>query len=85
MNRISAELYEPDPTGGDNHIFLASDTVKVYRSGESRFVEILDPADHALLNTDMVNVRVRSSFENVQINGMSAEKPWGNGRNPLGF
>ena len=43
--------------------------MKVYRSDTTQFVEILEPSSHALLNTDMVKVRVRSSFDDLQVNG----------------
>ena len=73
MNTLTAELYAPDPLGGANHILLTSDSVKVYRSDQTSFVQIIDPPDHSLLNSDMVEVRVRSSFDSVLVNGMSAQ------------
>ncbi|HAP44401.1 MAG: hypothetical protein A2087_13005 [Spirochaetes bacterium GWD1_61_31] len=66
FNQIKAELLNADGQ------ILASDSVRVFRSQADRFLRILSPSDHELLGTDMVNVRVSSSYP-VIVNGLTAE------------
>ncbi|MCG8572065.1 MAG: cohesin domain-containing protein [Spirochaetes bacterium] len=65
-NDLKAELYD------QSNVLIASDIVKVYRSTEDQFIKITYPADHELLNTDMVEVEVESPFDEVLINGETA-------------
>jgi hypothetical protein len=70
FNIITAKLFQNNP--GGQPIDKVEDKVKVYCADESEFVSIITPADHALLNTDMVDVRVTSSFPTVEVNGVTA-------------
>jgi hypothetical protein len=72
MNTIIAELYAPDPNGGNNHLYLTNHSVRVYQSTGSRYISITNPQNHELLNSDSVTVRVDSSLEQVFINGEPA-------------
>jgi len=67
FNRIEAALFD-----GDQNI-LATDKVVVYRSEDTRFIRIIKPADHALLNTNLANVIIASDFAGVMVNGVSAQ------------
>ncbi len=66
-NRLQAELLD------SNGLVVASDIVKVVRAGDERFIKIIAPIDHALVNTDMVDVRVLSPLDNVIINDFQSE------------
>ncbi|MBN2440954.1 MAG: PD40 domain-containing protein [Spirochaetales bacterium] len=67
FNRIIATLVNQN---GDT---LAVDTVTVLRSEEDKFIKIISPPDHTLVNTDMVEVRVSSTYSLVTINNEPAE------------
>jgi len=67
-NRISAKLLD-----GSNNI-LVEDNITLIRSDEDKYIKIITPEDHALVNTNVVLVKVKSSFDNVRINGMMAEQ-----------
>ena len=56
MNNIIAELYLPNQT------FLKQHSVRVYRSPENKLVQIKEPQNHSLVNTDMADVKVRTTW-----------------------
>ncbi len=67
MNNLCAELFLP------NHNFLKKHSVKIYRSPENEFVNIKEPQDHSLLNTDMADVKILSPLDYVEVNGLTAK------------
>ncbi|MBB6478467.1 PKD domain-containing protein [Spirochaeta isovalerica] len=52
---------------------IARDQINVIKSSDSKFVKIVSPANHSLVNTNMVKVIVSSAFENPKVNGLSME------------
>ncbi|HEX3046821.1 MAG TPA: cohesin domain-containing protein [Bacillota bacterium] len=69
-NNIVATLYQR--INGKDYI-IATDTVRVFRPEDGKFIKIVSPKDHQLLNTDMVDVLVSSPYEPVTVNGLPAQ------------
>lgn len=67
VNKISADLFM-----ANGKTLLKTTSTRVYRSPSNTYIKITEPANHSLLNTDMVKVRVISPFDDVDINGLSA-------------
>lgn len=63
FNRIKLELFNADGQSLDD------DVVRVYKSDGSTVINIKSPMDHSVVNTNLIEVKVDSSYDKVKING----------------
>ncbi|OHD14811.1 MAG: hypothetical protein A2Z98_09630 [Spirochaetes bacterium GWB1_27_13] len=68
LNKIIASLF--DDVG---HI-LAQTFINIFKYPSRNYIKIEKPTDHLLVNSDMVTVQVKSTFDNVKVNGLEAVK-----------
>jgi Tol biopolymer transport system component len=66
-NKLAVTLFD---TLGNK---LAMDTVTVFYSDQTGFVEIIDPVDHAFLNNNYILVTIASAYDSVTLNGQQTE------------
>ncbi|HEX3046143.1 MAG TPA: LamG-like jellyroll fold domain-containing protein, partial [Bacillota bacterium] len=80
-NNINVTLYQ---RMNNQDYAVATDSLRVYRPEDDQFIKIMNPKDHQLLNTDMVDVIVSSPYAQVTVNGLPATyQEKGNGNQNL--